>query len=181
MLGHFQLTARLFPALEAAGAARVINVTSRGHRDGNVDFDNINYEDESKYDPMGAYAQSETALILFTLKLDEIGQKYGVRAFAVHPGPIPSTDLFAASRVNIGSDFEVSALRFAFRFMRETNLTALINAIKRWNDEGDAFKNLKKVALATFPLLTVSQKIDILLTMGTVFRRYYLLALIGGI
>jgi len=159
MLGSFQLTARLFPALKAANGARVINISSRGHREGNVNFDNINYDDESAYNPMGAYAQSKTALILFTLKLDEMAKEYNIRSFSVHPGPIPSTDLFAASRVNIGSFFEVSALRFAAKIMRVTNLTALINAVKRWKNAGDVFKNVKQGA-ATSVWAATSSALD---------------------
>jgi len=159
MLGSFQLTARLFPALKAANGARVINISSRGHRDGNVNFGNINYEDESAYNPMGAYAQSKTALILFTLKLDEMAKEYNIRSFSVHPGPIPSTDLFAASRVNIGSCLEVSALRFAAKIMRVTNLTALINAIKRWKNESDVFKNVEQGA-ATSVWAATSSALD---------------------
>lgn len=37
-LGHFQLTARLWPALEAANGARVVSVSSKGHRLCAIDF-----------------------------------------------------------------------------------------------------------------------------------------------
>ncbi|MDU0204841.1 SDR family NAD(P)-dependent oxidoreductase [Paenibacillus sp. MAH-36] len=36
-LGHFQLAARLWPALEKANGARVVSVSSRGHRLGGVE------------------------------------------------------------------------------------------------------------------------------------------------
>jgi NAD(P)-dependent dehydrogenase (short-subunit alcohol dehydrogenase family) len=159
MLGHFQLTARLFPALVLANGARVINITSRGHREGGVNFDDINYEDETAYEPMKAYAQSKTALILFTVRLDEMAQKYNIRSFAVHPGPIPSTDLFAASHVNIGSDFQVSFLRFTAKFMRDTNLTALANAMRRSKNVGDIWKNVQQGA-ATSVWAAVSDDLD---------------------
>lgn len=91
-LGHFQLTARLWPALKQANGARVVAVSSRGHRLGGVDFDDPNFE-HKEYDKWKAYAQSKTANILFALELDKRGKAYGVRAFSVHPGLIPDTNL----------------------------------------------------------------------------------------
>ena len=90
-LGHFQLTARLWPALRRAKGARVVAVSSRGHRRAPVDFADINFEKRA-YDPWVAYGQSKTANILFALALDGRGQAEGVRAFSLHPGGI-ITDL----------------------------------------------------------------------------------------
>jgi NAD(P)-dependent dehydrogenase (short-subunit alcohol dehydrogenase family) len=90
-LGHFHLTLRLWPALVKAGGARVISLTSRGHRFSDVDFDDPNF-DRRPYDKWKAYGQSKTANALFALGLDRRGEAYGVRAFSVHPGGI-LTDL----------------------------------------------------------------------------------------
>ncbi|MCA9516199.1 MAG: SDR family NAD(P)-dependent oxidoreductase [Myxococcales bacterium] len=93
-LGHFQLTARLWPALAkagAAGGARVVAVSSRGHRLGGVDLDDPFFE-RRPYDKWKAYAQSKTANVLFAVALDRRSAPHGVRAFAVHPGAI-ATDL----------------------------------------------------------------------------------------
>jgi NAD(P)-dependent dehydrogenase (short-subunit alcohol dehydrogenase family) len=91
-LGHFQLTARLWPALKRAGSARVVAVSSRAQRLGGVHFEDPNFE-IMEYDKWKAYAQSESANILFAVELDRLGKNYGVRAFAVHPGLVPTTDL----------------------------------------------------------------------------------------
>lgn len=91
-LGHFQLAARLWPALKRANGARVVSVSSRGHRLGDVDFDDPNFE-WKEYDKWKAYAQSKTANILFSLEMDKRGKAHGVRAFSVHPGLIPETNL----------------------------------------------------------------------------------------
>jgi NAD(P)-dependent dehydrogenase (short-subunit alcohol dehydrogenase family) len=40
-----------------------------------------------------AYGQSKTANSLFAVHLDKIGEPFNIRAFAVHPGRIVSTDL----------------------------------------------------------------------------------------
>jgi NAD(P)-dependent dehydrogenase (short-subunit alcohol dehydrogenase family) len=90
-LGHFQLTARLWPALVKAHGARVISVSSRGHRYSAFDFDDPDFE-RRPYDRWVAYGQSKTANALFALHLDAIGEAQGIRAFSLHPGRI-ATDL----------------------------------------------------------------------------------------
>jgi NAD(P)-dependent dehydrogenase (short-subunit alcohol dehydrogenase family) len=90
-LGHFHLTARLWPALKRAEMARVVSVSSTGISFGGVDFDDPNFE-RREYDKWKAYGQSKTANALFAVALDKRGQAHGVRAFSVHPGGI-LTDL----------------------------------------------------------------------------------------
>lgn len=90
-LGHFQLAARLWPAMVQAAGARVVVVSSGGHRLGGIHFDDPNYL-HRPYHKWEAYGQSKTANALFALELDKRGQAYGVRAFSVHPGSIV-TDL----------------------------------------------------------------------------------------
>jgi len=90
-LGHFQLTARLWPALKKSGNARVVALSSRGHARGGVDLSDPNFS-KRPYDKWAAYGQSKSANSLFAVELDKRGQKDGVRAFAVHPGGI-LTDL----------------------------------------------------------------------------------------
>jgi NAD(P)-dependent dehydrogenase (short-subunit alcohol dehydrogenase family) len=90
-LGHFQLTVRLWPSLLKVRGARVISVSSRGHRRAGVDFDDPNFVSRP-YDRWVAYGQSKSANVLFAVGLDKRGEADGVRAFAVHPGGI-ITDL----------------------------------------------------------------------------------------
>ncbi|WP_424630202.1 oxidoreductase [Bradyrhizobium sp. SYSU BS000235] len=90
-LGHFQLTARLWPALRKANGARVVELSSLGHMRGAVDLDDPNFERRA-YERWNAYGQSKSANILFALALDTLGAEHGVRAFSVHPGGIV-TDL----------------------------------------------------------------------------------------
>jgi NAD(P)-dependent dehydrogenase (short-subunit alcohol dehydrogenase family) len=90
-LGHFQLTARLWPAVKNAQGARVVTLSSIGHRYSGVDLNDPNYLSRP-YDKAAAYGQSKSANSLFSVELDRRGQGHGVRAFAVHPGGI-LTDL----------------------------------------------------------------------------------------
>lgn len=91
-LGHFQLVTRLWPALRMANGARVVAVSSRGHRFSPFIFEDPNFEHRD-YDPWKAYGQSKTANILFAVELDKLGFEDNIRAFAVHPGTIVSTNL----------------------------------------------------------------------------------------
>ncbi|HEY4094374.1 MAG TPA: SDR family NAD(P)-dependent oxidoreductase [Baekduia sp.] len=85
-LGHFALTNRLWPALRAGGGARVVALSSRGHKRSAIRFDDLQFD--RGYDKWAAYGQAKTANSLFAVQLDALGQDAGVRAFAVHPGGI---------------------------------------------------------------------------------------------
>lgn len=91
-LGHFQLTIGLWDALKKAGGARVINVSSLGHRYSDINYHDPNFE-RTPYDKWKAYGQSKTANILFSVHLDKLGKKYGIRAYSLHPGRIIETNL----------------------------------------------------------------------------------------
>lgn len=90
-LGHFQLTARLWPALKEAAGARVVALSSIGHRISPVSLDDPSFE-RGEYNKWVAYGRAKTANSLFAIGLDQRGAAHGVRAFAVHPGGI-MTDL----------------------------------------------------------------------------------------
>lgn len=86
-LGHFALVAGLAPALKAANGARVVSLSSTGHKLSPIVFDDIHFKSRP-YDKWAAYGQAKTANALFAIELDRRGQASGVRAFAVHPGGI---------------------------------------------------------------------------------------------
>ncbi|MEU9335968.1 SDR family NAD(P)-dependent oxidoreductase [Streptomyces sp. NPDC048290] len=84
-LGHFALVNRLWPAIEPGGA-RVVSVSSAGHQNSGIRWDDIDFRDD--YDKWLAYGQAKTANVLFAVELDRLAQERGVRAFALHPGGI---------------------------------------------------------------------------------------------
>ncbi|TCO32927.1 NAD(P)-dependent dehydrogenase (short-subunit alcohol dehydrogenase family) [Kribbella steppae] len=90
-LGHFQLAQGLLHALRAARGARVVNVTSGGHRLSDIRWDDPHFT--TGYDPMLAYGQSKTANVLFAVELDRLWADEGIRGYAVHPGIVVSTSL----------------------------------------------------------------------------------------
>ncbi len=91
-LGHFQLTAKLWEALKKANGARVITVSSSAHHYSPVLFEDINYNSR-EYNKFEAYGQAKTANVLFTVELDKRAQRFGVRAYTLHPGLILTTNL----------------------------------------------------------------------------------------
>ncbi|MDP9960944.1 SDR family NAD(P)-dependent oxidoreductase [Chryseobacterium lathyri] len=91
-LGQFHLTARLWPALKKANAARVLSVSSYGHQMAPFDFEDPNFE-EREYQTLSGYGQSKTACNLFATELDERGKKFNIRAYSLHPGSVYGTDL----------------------------------------------------------------------------------------
>jgi len=91
-LGHFQLTARLWPALKRPGNARVVTVSSYGHQIAPFNFEDPNFE-KRQYETLQGYGQSKTANNLFAVELDHRSRAFGVRAYSVHPGSVNGTDL----------------------------------------------------------------------------------------
>lgn len=70
-----------------APGARLVNVSSSGHRYADVDLNDPNFE-RTPYEPMIAYGRSKTANILVAVEFDRRHQTRGVRATALHPGGI---------------------------------------------------------------------------------------------
>ncbi|KAG8161002.1 hypothetical protein KVR01_009266 [Diaporthe batatas] len=93
-IGHFLLTNLIMPKILAAGAgARIINLTSLGHRIGPFRFNDPTFSGGKEYDPWSAYGQSKTANILFATELARRLKPHNIQSFAVHPGLILSTGL----------------------------------------------------------------------------------------
>jgi NAD(P)-dependent dehydrogenase (short-subunit alcohol dehydrogenase family) len=86
-LGHFLFTTLLMPALIAAAPARVVALSSSGHRRSDVHLEDPNFR-ERAYEKWNAYGQSKTANSLFAVELTRRYQGQGVTANAVHPGGI---------------------------------------------------------------------------------------------
>lgn len=84
-LGHYALVNLLWPAIAHDGA-RVVSVSSAGHRRSPLRWDDVMFE--RGYDKWEAYGQAKTANALFAVQLDALGQAAGVRAFSLHPGGI---------------------------------------------------------------------------------------------
>jgi len=91
-LGHFALATGLHGALAAAGGARVVSVSSVGHVNGEVLFDDLQFE-RHPYDRWAAYGQSKTANVLFAVEAARRWAADAIAVNALNPGRITSTGL----------------------------------------------------------------------------------------
>lgn len=89
--GHMAWTVPLMDLLTRDGGGRIVNLSSAGHRFGDVDLEDVNFEQRT-YDPWSGYGASKTANVLFSVELERRLGALGVHAIAVHPGGI-HTDL----------------------------------------------------------------------------------------
>ncbi len=86
-LGHFALACGLHHALAADGSARIVSVSSSGHGNSPVVFDDL-FFDRRPYDPGQAYGQSKTANVLFAVEASRRWATDGITADACMPGGI---------------------------------------------------------------------------------------------
>jgi NAD(P)-dependent dehydrogenase (short-subunit alcohol dehydrogenase family) len=99
VVGHFALTCRLMPALLLGresipeDAPRVVTLSSVAHKRGKINFDDL--QSKRAYDPMGAYAQSKLADLMFAFELDRRfrAAHLAMLSIAVHPG-VAQSNLF---------------------------------------------------------------------------------------
>src|SRR5438445_4266039 len=85
-LAPFLLTNLLLDELRSSTPSRIVNVSSVGHYNGHINFDDINME--KNYGGWKAYQQSKLALVLFTRELARKLQGTGVTVNSVHPGTV---------------------------------------------------------------------------------------------
>lgn len=97
-LAPFLLTTMLLPRLLERADARVINISSSGHRAGRIDFDDVSLE--RSFTGMRAYCQSKLANVLFTQELARRTTGTTFVTHALHPGAV-QTKLLAATGFNL--------------------------------------------------------------------------------
>jgi NAD(P)-dependent dehydrogenase (short-subunit alcohol dehydrogenase family) len=86
-LGHFNLALGLHGALAEADGARVVSVSSNGHRTSPIVFEDIQFE-RRPYEAWSAYGQSKTANVLFAVEAAKRWAADGITANALMPGGI---------------------------------------------------------------------------------------------
>lgn len=91
-LGHFLLFQLLKATLLASSTpsfhSRVVNVSSIGHRQLPIQFDNLNLSGPGVYTPFGGYGQSKTANIYMANEIERRYGAQGLHAWSLHPGGI---------------------------------------------------------------------------------------------
>jgi NAD(P)-dependent dehydrogenase (short-subunit alcohol dehydrogenase family) len=93
-LGHFYLTNQLMGLMKQASAARIINVSCKIYKIGEINFNDLN--SSQSYNEKEAYNQSKLANVLFTLELSELLNGTNISVFTVDPGVV-ETDILRHS------------------------------------------------------------------------------------
>jgi retinol dehydrogenase 13 len=88
-LAPFLLTQRLIPRMRAAGAGRIVQVNSQGHRFGGLDLRDLAWR-RRRYAGLRAYGASKTAQLLSVWELADRLEGSGVTINAMHPGEVRS-------------------------------------------------------------------------------------------
>ncbi len=85
-LGHFALTGQLIDLITQTDNSRVVTVSSNLHKQGKIDFENLNSERD--YSKWGAYNNSKLANLLFAYELQRRLAASGSKTIsaAAHPG-----------------------------------------------------------------------------------------------
>ncbi|WP_456385872.1 oxidoreductase [Profundibacter sp.] len=96
-IGHFVLTALLFPVLKQSENGRVVTLSSMAHRNGKIDFDNLKLE--KPFDKFREYGQSKMADLMFSFELQRRIDANGLNVVstACHPG-VSKTELLRTDK-----------------------------------------------------------------------------------
>ena len=118
-LGHFALTACLWPKLSETDQSRVVQVSSLVHHMGKMRFEDIHWE--NGYKRWGAYSMSKLANLLF---IHELARRLtvtggGVTVAAAHPGYTDSELLTRDSRMP-GSQLRSGFFKLTNRLVAQT-------------------------------------------------------------
>ncbi|GIF68983.1 oxidoreductase [Asanoa ishikariensis] len=125
-LGHFALATGLHRALAAAGGARVVAVSSNGHRTSPVVFGDINFTSRA-YDPWLAYGQSKTANVLFAVEAASRWADDGVVANALMPGGVRS-NLQAPQLANVTPEIQAVFDSYPWKTVEQGAATSVLLA-----------------------------------------------------
>lgn len=98
-LGHFLLTHLLLDLLKQSAPSRVVVVSSKLYKHGQINFEDLN--SEQSYDKAFAYSRSKLANLLFTCELARRLEGSGVTVNALTPGIV---------RTNLGRHVQVPVL-----------------------------------------------------------------------
>ncbi|MFT7269336.1 MAG: NAD(P)-dependent dehydrogenase (short-subunit alcohol dehydrogenase family) [Roseivirga sp.] len=102
-LAPFLLTELLLDSLKSSDSARIINISSNAHQIANINFDDL--QSEQEYKPKEVYQRTKLCNILFTYELARQLEGTHITANCVHPGVITTKLLQAYNGGNGGFGF----------------------------------------------------------------------------
>jgi NAD(P)-dependent dehydrogenase (short-subunit alcohol dehydrogenase family) len=150
-LGHFNLTLGLRNALASAGGARVVSVSSNGHRTSPIVFDDINFE-KRPYGAWLAYGQSKTGNVLLAVEAGKRWADSGITANALMPGGI-RTNLQRHQTENITPEIKKIFDNYPWKTVQEGAATSILLAASPLLDgiTGRYFEDNNEAELTTDP------------------------------
>jgi len=123
-LGHFALTGLLLPHLLKTPQARVVTMSSDLHKQGKIQFDDL--QGEKSYKKWAAYSQSKLANLLFAYELQRKLKLAGasVISMAAHPG-YAATNLQLAGPTMAGSALQLWLMKLSNLAAQSAKMGAL--------------------------------------------------------
>ena len=85
-IGHFILTKGLLPSMVKSTEARLVTLSSTGHKLSGIQWEDVHFE--NSYDKWKAYGQSKTAASLLAVEVGNRMRDDGIKTYSVHPGGI---------------------------------------------------------------------------------------------
>ena len=150
-LGHFNLTRGLHAALAEAGGARIVSVSSSGHRRSPIVFDDIHFE-RRPYEPWQAYGQSKTGNVLMAVEAGKRWAADGITANALMPGGI-RTNLQRHQLENITPAIQETFDNYNWKTLEQGAATSVLLAASPLLEgiTGRYFEDLNEAELTTDP------------------------------
>ncbi|KIW84123.1 hypothetical protein Z517_03370 [Fonsecaea pedrosoi CBS 271.37] len=132
-LGHFLLFQLLKPALLAASSpafqSRVVNVSSIGHRQSRIVFDDLTLSGPGVYTPYKAYGQSKTANIYMSNEIERRYNTRGIHSWSLHPGGIIETGL--ASHMDVSAIVAIPEVQRCLKSVAQGAATTVLAAVDK--------------------------------------------------
>jgi NAD(P)-dependent dehydrogenase (short-subunit alcohol dehydrogenase family) len=153
-LGHFALTGYLMPLLKSTKNSRLVVTSSVAHRQGNIDFSDINWENR-KYNTGKAYGDSKLANLYFAYELAKRQSKDNEHPIVTiaHPG-WTKTDL----------DRHSGLFKFLGNIVAQTVQMGTLPSLRAATDEkaktGNYFGPSRMMELRGHPILVQSNKLS---------------------
>jgi NAD(P)-dependent dehydrogenase (short-subunit alcohol dehydrogenase family) len=149
-LGHFALAVGMHSALAEAQGARVVVVSSVGHVNGDVRWDDPNFE-HGTYDAWAAYTQSKTANVLFAVEAATRWAADGITVNALNPGRITGTGLsrYIGDVGNAPASFDPTSTDVSWKTAEQGAATSVLLAASPLVEgvTGRYFEDLNEAAL----------------------------------
>ncbi|HEY1699330.1 MAG TPA: SDR family NAD(P)-dependent oxidoreductase [Trebonia sp.] len=150
-LGHFNLTLGLHDALAAAHGARIVSVSSNGHRASRIVFGDIHFE-RRPYDAWSAYGQSKTGNVLLAVEAARRWADDGISANALMPGGI-RTGLQRHQLENLTPEVQEIFDNYRWKTLAEGAATSVLLAASPLTEgvTGRYFEDCNEAELTTDP------------------------------